>query len=345
MLRMRQHKAFKALTFCAICIFCQSCATQHKSQKLSLTTKREIMTQFLEGKTFENYVPTVFFMHFPAGKGRDAVYYHVRHLNRTGGDLLKIQFEQHQPKFRPEKTEDWQRIQPLPRDFYAPTVEVVKEVFDIVGRETMVLPTVYSAFQVLRMQIGNTSIIRWAKENPEQVLRALQIYNDALIGFVKDCKALGVDGFFMPTQGGENTYKEIPDFFERFVRPFDMELMTECTTGTHCNILHICDWEGPYDSLDRFQGYPGEIVNTPNIVGGKAYTPKDAARQFGRIVLGGLERKGVINKGTPKEVQAEVRRLLSDRPTNYILGAECTIDNRTSIDNIRMAVDVAHGKK
>lgn len=108
------------------------------------------MTQLLDGNTFKNYVPTVFFMHFPAGTGRDAIYYHVRHLNRTGVDLLKIQFEQHQPNFRLEKAEDWQRIQPLPRDFYAPTVEVVKEAFDIVGQETMVLPTVYSALTVLK---------------------------------------------------------------------------------------------------------------------------------------------------------------------------------------------------
>ena len=85
-------------------------------------------------------------------------------------------------------------------------------------------------------------------------------------------------------------------------------------------------------------------MNTPNVVAGKAYTPKDAARQFNRIVLGGLERQGIINKGTPEEVTAEVQRLMENRPRHYILGAECTIDNKTSIDNIRAAVSVAHGK-
>ncbi len=324
-------------------LFAQSC-TQTRKQEFPLTTRREIMQEFLNGKEYANYVPTVFFMHFPAGRGRDAVYYHVRHLNRTGVDLLKIQFEQHQPNFRPETAEDWQRIQPLPRDFYAPTVEVVKEVFDIVGRETMVIPTVYSAFQTLRMQIGIPEVIRWAKEDPEQVLRALRIYNDALLGFVKDCKALGVDGFFMPTQGGENIYNEVPGFFGTFIRPFDMELMTECTTGTHCNILHICDWEGPYDDLSAFTTYPGEIVNTPNYVGGQPFTPRDASKLFGRIVLGGLERKGTINKGTPEQVTAEVLRLLENRPRHYMLGAECTIDNKTSIENIRAAVCTAHGQ-
>lgn len=175
------------------------------SSQSPLTTRRELMQDFLNGKTFDNYVPTAFFMHFPAKTGLDAVYYHVRHLNRTGVDLLKIQFEQSQPKINMLTAEDWQKIQPLPRDFYAPTLEVVREVFDIVGQETMVLPTVYSAFQTLRMQIGIPSVIRWAKERPDEVLRALRIYNDALLQFVRDCKALGIDGFFMPTQGGART--------------------------------------------------------------------------------------------------------------------------------------------
>lgn len=318
---------------------------QNEKQTSPLTTRRDIMQQVLNGQSFDNYVPTAFFMHFPASQGLEAIYYHVRHLNRTGMDMLKIQFEQHQPNMKPQNADDWQKIQPLPRDFYAPTLNIVKEVFDIVGQETMVVPTVYSAFQTLRMQIGIPEVIRWAKEDPAQLLRALRIYNDALLQFVKDCKALGVDGFFMPTQGGENIYHEVPDFFERFVRPFDMELMTECTQGTQCNILHICDWEGPYDDLSAFTSYPGQIVNTPNVVGGKAFTPQDAERTFHRIVLGGLERQGVINKGTPDEVKTEVKRVLKNRPARFILGAECTVDRKTSIDNIRAAVKTAHSCK
>ena len=317
---------------------------QKAVQTTHFPTKREIMQNFLDGKAPKDYVPVVFFSHYPAGTGQSAVYYHIRHLNRTGVDMLKIQFEQHQPNFKPQKAEDWQRIQPLSRDFYKPTVDVVKEVMDIVGQETMVIPTVYSPFQVLRMQIGIPTVIKWAKEDPEQVLRALRIYTDALLDFVRDCKALGVDGFFTPTQGGENIYHEVPDFFETFIRPFDMELMTECNKGTHCNILHICDWEGPYDDLSMFTSYPGQIVNTPNVVAGKPFTPKDADRLFHRIILGGMERKGVLVKGTPEQVRTEVERLISDKPARYILGAECTVDGKTDIQNIRAAVNAAHGK-
>lgn len=323
---------------------CASCQQVQKEAVENQLTKREIMQDFLKGEKHGNYVPTAFFMHFPAQVGQDAVFYHVRHLARTGMDLLKVQFEQHQPNIKVETAKDWEQIQPLPRDFYQPTVQVVKEVVDIVGHETMVLPTIYSPFQVLRMQIGIPAVIRWAKEDPDQLMRALRIYADALLNFARDCKELGVDGFFTPTQGGENIYNEVPDFFERFIRPFDMEIMKECNEGTHCNILHICDWEGPYDDLSRFVSYPGQIVNAPNMVAGKPFTPSDAEKMFNRIALGGLDRKGVINKGTPEEIKAEVKKLIEENSDRLMVGAECTVDNKTAIENIRAAVRTAHGK-
>ncbi|MBQ9667595.1 MAG: hypothetical protein IJV45_02455 [Prevotella sp.] len=70
-----------------------------------------------------------------------------------------------------------------------------------------------------------------------------------------------------------------------------------------------------------------------------------SARPRPSAVLGGLERKGIIVKGTKEEVKAEVSRLISDRPAHYMLGAECTIDGRTPIENIRTAVETAHGQR
>lgn len=174
-----------AVMLLGICSSCQQTVKEPVGKQL---TKREIMRDFLNGEKHGNYVPTAFFMHFPAQVGRDAVYYHIRHLARTDIDLLKVQFEQHQPNIKVETAKDWEQIQPLSCDFYEPTVQVVKEVLDIVGYETMVLPTIYSPFQVLRMQIGIPAIIRWAQEEPGQIMRALRIYADALLDFARDCK-------------------------------------------------------------------------------------------------------------------------------------------------------------
>lgn len=41
---------------------------------------------------------------------------------------------------------------------------------------------------------------------------------------------------------------------------------------------------------------------------------------FNRIALGGLDRKGVINKGTPEEIKAEVKRLIEENSDRLMVG-------------------------
>lgn len=78
--------------------------------------------------------------------------------------------------------------------------------------------------------------------------------------------------------------------------------MNECVEGTRLNILHICDWEGPYDDLSKYKDYPCQIVNTPIIVDGEPFTAADGEALFSRPVLGGMERHGVIINVTEEEV-------------------------------------------
>ena len=92
---------------------------------------------------------------------------------------------------------------------------------------------------------------------------------------MKACKQIGVDGFYTPTQGGEQKFYEVPNFFETFVKPYDLKVMQECNTNTKLNILHICDYEGSYDDLTRFISYPGQIVNAPIEVNGKPFRGDD----------------------------------------------------------------------
>lgn len=62
---------------------------------------------------------------------------------------------------------------------------------------------------------------------------------DALEWLIGECKKIGIEGFYMTTQGGEMKYYNIPGFFDNFVKPYDLEVMGECVKGTKMNILHI----------------------------------------------------------------------------------------------------------
>lgn len=315
-------------------------------QAQTISSKREIMERFLNGTLEKNYAPAAFFMHFgkDAKTGEAAVNSHINYFVATGMDIVKIQFEQGYGRIRIEKPEDWEQIKPLPRNFFAPTLEVIDRIVNIAGHDAMILPTIYSPFQMLVQTVGAANLMKYAKEKPEQVTRAMEIFTTALIQFAKDCKARGVDGFYTPSQGGEEKFYIVPRFFERFVKPYDLQVMKEYNQDTRCNILHICDYEGNYDDLSRFADYPGQIVNTPNIVNGKPFTLKDGERLFKRIVMGGLDRKKTIHNGTPEEVKAAVLKIKKNYKGRLIIGAECTIKPDTPMENIRTAIRTAHGK-
>ena len=125
------------------------------------TNKREVMQQFLSGTLDESYVPAAFFMHFgkDARTGEKAIDAHLRYFLSTGMDFVKIQFEQGYGRIRIEKPEDWELIKPLPSDFFTPTLEIIKYIYDIAGANAMILPTVYSPLQMLIQSVGDKTVI------------------------------------------------------------------------------------------------------------------------------------------------------------------------------------------
>jgi uroporphyrinogen decarboxylase len=61
---------------------------------------------------------------------------------------------------------------------------------------------------------------------------------------------------------------------------------------------------------------------------------------FNRPILGGLDNRGVIVDGTPKEIEDAVHKIIRTvGPRNLIIGADCTLPTEISHENIRLAVE------
>jgi uroporphyrinogen decarboxylase len=59
--------------------------------------------------------------------------------------------------------------------------------------------------------------------------------------------------------------------------------------------------------------------------------------------MGGLDRHGVITTGSPEDVKKATIEVLENAPANVILGANCTVDKKTTpIENIKTAIKTAH---
>ncbi|MCA9983091.1 MAG: hypothetical protein KDE59_02310 [Anaerolineales bacterium] len=308
--------------------------------------KRERIFGLLKTAGPWDYVPAGFFIHFPEQYhyGQAAVDKHLEYFRYTGMDFVKIQFENRFPD-RPEirRPADWANMPQYGPEFYENQLGIVKGLVDAVGTEAPIIMTLYSTFMCAGQTVDKDLLVQHLQEDPEQVKKGFEAISQSLLYFVRECIKLGVDGFYASTQGGESFRLGNSDLFNNYVKPFDLLLMNEMNAHCPFNILHVCDYHGGYDDLSPFPDYPGQIVNCSLKVGDGMMTGQQVAALFGRPFMGGLDRHGIIAQGSPAEVAAATREILAAAPDQFMLGADCTLPGEVDWDNIKTAIDTAHG--
>ncbi len=306
--------------------------------------KRAALLSF-KGGPGPGYVPAGFFLHFDEAFhfGKPAVEKHLEYYRATGMDFVKIQYERTFPP-RPEvKTPaDWKSMPRYGLDFYAGQLEAVAGLVKAAGQEALVLVTLYSPFMCAGHTVNRPVLVKHIEEDGEAVRPGLEAITESLLGFVRECRNLGVDGFYASTQGGEaGTFRD-PALFAEYVKPYDLRVMKELDATFRFNVLHVCDYVAPYADLSPFVDYPGHVVSCPGHLTTGPATLRDLARRFGRPVMGGMDRKGVIGKGTDDEIRRAATEVLRAAPDRFILGADCTIPGTARWEGLRAAIDTAH---
>ncbi len=308
--------------------------------------KRDLVLSVFDMSGPNQYVPGAFFMHFGENysTGQAAINRHLEYYRATDMDFVKIQYELGMPRMELKKPSDWTRIPVYKEGFFEPMLTIIKGVVKEAKSEALIIPTVYSPFMCAGQVAGSKeNLLDQIAKHPDAVLKGMEIITESLMNYLRASIRLGVDGFYMSTQGGE--VNRIPDagLFDRLVRPFDMTVMSEADNKCIFNILHICDYEGKYAGLLPYASYPGKVINTPIVLAdGTGFTTKDAAAIFKRPVMGGLNRLGEIAKGNPDDIKAAVNNALKNAPSNFILGADCTVPGTTKWETLRSVIQQAH---
>jgi uroporphyrinogen decarboxylase len=307
--------------------------------------KRDVVLSLLDVDQKPDYVPAAFFLHFDPQfhRGQAAVDKHMEYFHHTGMDFVKIQYEHtfpHIPQI--QQPEDWAKMPFYDLDFYEEPLRVVEGLVKAAKPEALVILTLYSPFMCAGHTTSDKMITEHIKKDPQQVKRGMQVITDSLMLFVKEAVRAGLDGFYTSTQGGESGRFENRQLFDECVRPYDLALMDEINRTCQFNILHVCDYHLPYSDLTPFLDYPGQVVNASLELTTGDISPREAAQLFGRPFMGGLNRKGVLAKGSQDEVVKEVHSVLAQSPDHFILGADCTVPSDTSWDNLRTAISTAH---
>jgi uroporphyrinogen decarboxylase len=307
--------------------------------------KRELVLQVLDESKQQTYIPAAFFLHFDPKfhRGQAAIDKHLEYFRFTDMDFVKIQYETVFP-FREEirKPEDWLQMPQYGMDFYQDQVEIARGLVQAAGKEALVIQTLYSPFMCAGHTVGGERLMQHLLENPQPVRKGIEIITESLHTFVRACINAGVDGFYHSTQGGETSRLEGSALFEECVKPFDLSLMNEINEKCEFNILHVCDYVDGYTDLTPFLDYPGDVVNCSLKLGDQHLNPQQIVEMFGRPFMGGVERLGTIQNGSPSDVQEMTRSILVTAPERYMLGADCTIPSTVDWENIRAAIHVAH---
>jgi uroporphyrinogen decarboxylase len=307
---------------------------------------RDLLLNLTSRNPVPGTIPAGFFMHFDAAhhQGQAAVDKHLEFFRQTGMDFVKIQFELPLPPFpHITKPEDWARAPLYPEDFFEAPIRVAEGLVKAAGSEALVIMTLYSPLMWAHHLDPSADLNGHMREKPEAVAKGLQVMTENVLKLVRGCKRVGVDGFYASTQGGETfRFGDGSPLFSKYIQPTDLAVW-DAIRDCKFNILHICDYEGGYSDLSPFLDYPGQVVNCSLKLGDQFLTPKEISEMFGRPFMGGLERKGLIASGSPQAIRQAVEEVLAQAPERFILAADCTVPSETPWENLKTAIDTAHG--
>jgi uroporphyrinogen decarboxylase len=258
-------------------------------------------------------------------------------------DFVKVQYEIVLPRIADiKKPEDWAKIPVYKKDFFEPQLAVIEALAKELKSEALIIPTVYSPLSLAGQTVGK-DVLAHANQNPDAVEKGFRNLTESILNYINEAINRGADGFYISTQGGDVKNFGDGPLFSKLIAPYDQLIVQESSEKALVNILHICDYESPYNQLHKFESSPGSIINPPvRLADGTPLKFKEIQSSFKRPVMGGLDRLGIITKGTPAEIKAELDKVLEEASPNFILGADCTIPGSVSWQTLREVIDYAH---
>ncbi|MBI4892715.1 MAG: hypothetical protein HY821_18970 [Acidobacteria bacterium] len=307
--------------------------------------KRQRLSDWLAGKTDPHYTPAAFFLHFGDAykNGLPAARRHLEYFQATDMDFVKIQFEQtYERQDFLQKPEDWAKLKLRKIDFYEPLLVTVRELVKQAKKDALILMTLYSPYMCAGHCATSPVLRRHLAENPEAVKKGLDILTESQMIFVRACIEAGVDGFYASTQGSEQGQLASPKLFTQYVKPADLVAMKEINAKCRFNILHVCDYVAPYANYDAVLDYPGHVVNCNDRLIGRRLSWPEIQKMFKRPVMGGLDRHGLLAKGSAAELEAEIVKVVKGAPKQFMLGADCTVAGDTDWNRLKQAIALAH---
>jgi uroporphyrinogen decarboxylase len=178
--------------------------------------------------------------------------------------------------------------------------------------------TVFNAWNTLKRNLVREAMPALMAEQPKALEAALGIVNDNLIRYAQASLARGAAGIFLsvPATAESLTLEQ----YERFMRPFDLQLLQTVAGRGECHVLHA---HGERLYLDRLLDYPVHALSWADLNGGPALA--DMRRRSPLTLMAGLDHVKLVESSAGL-VRGQVRRALAEAgSTRFILAPGCSL--------------------
>lgn len=302
----------------------------------------------LDGKQ-PDIIPAGFWYHYdPNFTNKETAEAHLKTFRETNVDVHKIMQDYLQHIDVTINTPaDWDKVvYPGKKSpVFQRLLDVLKMILDSTGHEALTFQTMFGPLKTVVQTYGYDMIMEQSKTCPDKLAAAVKRVAEAQAEWAQGFIENGADGIFFAGQFSEpGRYTQ--DEFKKLVTDADLILLGAAEKAGGKNILHICG-EPDYDfhsMPERYTQYPGAIVNWS--VKDTGLSLAEGKKLFGgRPILGGMNNRGNILKGTDEEIVKEVNFMIESAGTTagYMLGADCTIQGEDiRNEKIRLAVETAH---
>lgn len=305
------------------------------------------MLAYFAGKKVDK-IPAGYWFHYPNTLSvEEMIAEHVKLYRESDMDVVKIMQDYRYPiEGEINCAEDWYKISVKGTDSpeFAKFKAVIEGIRKEVGDDVLIFMTMFGPTKAVSMHYGDDVFMKYAKSDPEAVAAGIQIVTDALAKWARAYMECGADGIYYSAQFGEVGRFEKEEW-EKLVKPFDLQILGVAQSmENRYNMLHICG-EPEYQfrvHLDWFTEYPGELVNWS--VKDNHVSLAEGKKMFMRPILGGMNNKGNLLKGTDAAIEAETEGIIKGfGAEGLMIGADCTIQGEgISIPKLAVSIAKAH---
>jgi uroporphyrinogen decarboxylase len=231
---------------------------------------------------------------------------------------------------------DLARLQPFdPAETpFGTQLEAVEIVARALRDKALFLDTVFNAWNTLKRNLVREAMPALMAEHPRALEAALGVVNANLIRYAQASLARGAAGIFLsvPATAESLTLEQ----YERFMRPFDLQLLEAIRGRGECHVLHA---HGERIYFERLLDYPVQALSWADLNGGPSIAL--ARRRTSMTLMAGLDHVTFAEVSAAR-VRAGVRRATAEGGgTRFIMAPGCSLPTYTYPPLILAARDEA----